>query len=65
MTWRHRYHQPPTIHYRPPPPTHPLTIASGRQADGIMVVLVWQLANVATLEEFKWARMCVCSRNFG
>lgn len=24
-----------------------------------------QLANIATLEEFKWARMCVCSRNFG
>ncbi len=22
-------------------------------------------ANIATLEEFKWARMCVCSRNFG
>ncbi|CAN0447031.1 unnamed protein product [Discosporangium mesarthrocarpum] len=21
--------------------------------------------NVATLEDFKWARMCVCSRNFG
>lgn len=21
--------------------------------------------NVASLEEFKWARMCVCSRNFG
>jgi len=21
--------------------------------------------NIATLEEFKWARMCVCSRNFG
>lgn len=24
-----------------------------------------QLASIATLEEFKWARMCVCSRNFG
>ena len=24
-----------------------------------------QLANVATLEEFKWARMCVCSRYVG
>lgn len=24
-----------------------------------------QLADIATLEEFKWARMCVCSRNFG
>jgi len=24
-----------------------------------------QLAHIATLEEFKWARMCVCSRNFG
>jgi histone-lysine N-methyltransferase SETD3 len=24
-----------------------------------------QLANIATLEEFQWARMCVCSRNFG
>lgn len=24
-----------------------------------------QLADVATLDEFKWARMCVCSRNFG
>lgn len=23
------------------------------------------LAQIATLEEFKWARMCVCSRNFG
>ena len=23
------------------------------------------LATVCTLEEFKWARMCVCSRNFG
>jgi len=23
------------------------------------------LADIATLEEFKWARMCVCSRNFG
>ena len=23
------------------------------------------LARVATLDEFKWARMCVCSRNFG
>uniref|UniRef100_A0A7S2VAL0 Rubisco LSMT substrate-binding domain-containing protein n=1 Tax=Entomoneis paludosa TaxID=265537 RepID=A0A7S2VAL0_9STRA len=23
------------------------------------------LAQVCTLEEFKWARMCVCSRNFG
>jgi len=22
-------------------------------------------ANIATLDEFKWARMCVCSRNFG
>jgi histone-lysine N-methyltransferase SETD3 len=24
-----------------------------------------QLKDIATLEEFKWARMCVCSRNFG
>ncbi len=24
-----------------------------------------QLAQIASLEEFKWARMCVCSRNFG
>ena len=24
-----------------------------------------QLAQIATLNEFKWARMCVCSRNFG
>jgi hypothetical protein len=24
-----------------------------------------QLQDIATLEEFKWARMCVCSRNFG
>ena len=24
-----------------------------------------RLAQVCTLEEFKWARMCVCSRNFG
>lgn len=24
-----------------------------------------QLKNIATLDEFKWARMCVCSRNFG
>jgi len=24
-----------------------------------------ELADVATLDEFKWARMCVCSRNFG
>ena len=24
-----------------------------------------QLGKIATLEEFKWARMCVCSRNFG
>mmetsp|Transcript_6148 Transcript_6148/g.9340 ORF Transcript_6148/g.9340 Transcript_6148/m.9340 type:complete len:572 (-) Transcript_6148:53-1768(-) len=24
-----------------------------------------QLKEIATLEEFKWARMCVCSRNFG
>uniref|UniRef100_A0A7S4NAB7 SET domain-containing protein n=1 Tax=Odontella aurita TaxID=265563 RepID=A0A7S4NAB7_9STRA len=24
-----------------------------------------ELADIATLEEFKWARMCVCSRNFG
>lgn len=24
-----------------------------------------QLTSIATLEEFKWARMCVCSRNFG
>lgn len=24
-----------------------------------------RLAEIATLEEFKWARMCVCSRNFG
>lgn len=23
------------------------------------------LAQISTLEEFKWARMCVCSRNFG
>lgn len=23
------------------------------------------LAKIATLDEFKWARMCVCSRNFG
>jgi len=23
------------------------------------------LATIATLDEFKWARMCVCSRNFG
>ena len=22
-------------------------------------------ADIATLDEFKWARMCVCSRNFG
>ena len=22
-------------------------------------------AEIATLDEFKWARMCVCSRNFG
>lgn len=24
-----------------------------------------QLAEISTLDEFKWARMCVCSRNFG
>jgi len=24
-----------------------------------------KLQDIATLEEFKWARMCVCSRNFG
>lgn len=24
-----------------------------------------QLSSIATIEEFKWARMCVCSRNFG
>lgn len=24
-----------------------------------------QLQDICTLEEFKWARMCVCSRNFG
>lgn len=24
-----------------------------------------QFQDIATLEEFKWARMCVCSRNFG
>lgn len=24
-----------------------------------------QLAEICTLDEFKWARMCVCSRNFG
>eukprot|EP00559_Dactyliosolen_fragilissimus_P000533 CAMPEP_0184863958 /NCGR_PEP_ID=MMETSP0580-20130426/13070_1 /TAXON_ID=1118495 /ORGANISM="Dactyliosolen fragilissimus" /LENGTH=638 /DNA_ID=CAMNT_0027362557 /DNA_START=114 /DNA_END=2030 /DNA_ORIENTATION=- len=24
-----------------------------------------ELRKIATLEEFKWARMCVCSRNFG
>jgi SET domain/Rubisco LSMT substrate-binding len=24
-----------------------------------------QMSNIATLQEFKWARMCVCSRNFG
>lgn len=24
-----------------------------------------EFAEIATLEEFKWARMCVCSRNFG
>ncbi len=24
-----------------------------------------EFQNLATLEEFKWARMCVCSRNFG
>ena len=24
-----------------------------------------QLKEIATLDEFKWARMCVCSRNFG
>lgn len=24
-----------------------------------------QLIDIATLDEFKWARMCVCSRNFG
>jgi histone-lysine N-methyltransferase SETD3 len=24
-----------------------------------------QLRAIATLEDFKWARMCVCSRNFG
>jgi histone-lysine N-methyltransferase SETD3 len=24
-----------------------------------------QLRDIASLEEFKWARMCVCSRNFG
>ena len=24
-----------------------------------------EFRNVATLQEFKWARMCVCSRNFG
>jgi histone-lysine N-methyltransferase SETD3 len=24
-----------------------------------------ELATIATLDEFKWARMCVCSRNFG
>jgi histone-lysine N-methyltransferase SETD3 len=24
-----------------------------------------ELATVCTLDEFKWARMCVCSRNFG
>jgi hypothetical protein len=27
--------------------------------------LVPDFANLASLEEFKWARMCVCSRNFG
>ena len=24
-----------------------------------------EMKNIATLQEFKWARMCVCSRNFG
>ena len=24
-----------------------------------------QLSSIASLEDFKWARMCVCSRNFG
>ena len=24
-----------------------------------------EFSSIATLEEFKWARMCVCSRNFG
>jgi histone-lysine N-methyltransferase SETD3 len=24
-----------------------------------------QFTSIATVEEFKWARMCVCSRNFG
>lgn len=27
--------------------------------------VVPEFAKLATLEEFKWARMCVCSRNFG
>lgn len=27
--------------------------------------LVPDFVNIATLDEFKWARMCVCSRNFG
>ena len=27
--------------------------------------VVPDFVNIATLEEFKWARMCVCSRNFG
>jgi histone-lysine N-methyltransferase SETD3 len=24
-----------------------------------------EFAHIASLDEFKWARMCVCSRNFG
>lgn len=32
---------------------------------GVICELYPPFRNVATLEEFKWARMCVCSRNFG
>lgn len=32
---------------------------------GVICDLYPPFRDVATLEEFKWARMCVCSRNFG
>jgi len=34
--------------------------------DYISICAVYpEFANIATLEDFSWARMCVCSRNFG
>ena len=32
---------------------------------GVICDLYPPFRDVSTLEEFKWARMCVCSRNFG